>query len=110
MPQYFLSFVAGIAFFLASPINSHERDRQHSQFLPFPNYPREAALECVQGEVLVRFVVSETFEPTEIEILRSVPDQVFDEVVFDALDKWIVNAEPGSQIEELFEFEIENCD
>ena len=90
-------------------ISVDARDREGAEFKPIPHYPRAAALECVQGEVVAKFTVTETYEPSDIEILESNPERIFDEAVLDVLKTWIVNAKPGSVIEERFDFKIDGC-
>ncbi|MCH8491428.1 MAG: energy transducer TonB [Oceanicaulis sp.] len=109
MRKPFLLKIGAMVMLLAASAVAQDRDRENSQFLPLPAYPRDAAIECIQGEVLARFIVSETFQATQIEIVRSMPENIFEDVVLEALDRWVVNAEPGTEIEELFEFELESC-
>jgi TonB family protein len=88
------------------PLAASDVDLSYSEARPMPNYPRQAAIDCVEGEVLARFTVSETLEPENVQILRSTPNGVFEQVVLDALDRWLVNAEPGTELEKLFEFNL----
>lgn len=99
-----LSFcVLGIA---CVPLLASEPDLGYSEARPMPHYPRDAALNCVEGEVLARFTVSETLEAKDVQILRSTPKGVFDDVVLDALDMWLINADPGTELEKVFEFNL----
>lgn len=71
-----------------------------------PNYPRQAAIDCVQGKVLARFTVSESLEAADAQIPDATPRGVFEQVVLDALERWQINAEPGTVLEKLFEFDL----
>ena len=90
-----------------TPLLAAEPDLSYSEARPMPHYPRDAAIDCVEGEVLARFTVSESLEAKNVQILRSVPNGVFDEVVLDALDQWFINAKPGTEHEKLFEFNLD---
>lgn len=89
------------------PVCADVLEQDANEFKPLPYYPRQAAIDCIEGQVLVRFTVSENFEPTNIEILRSDPPGVFDDGVIEALALWVVHAEQGTEVEELFDFDWE---
>lgn len=91
-----------------APLLANEPDLGYSEARPMPHYPRDAAINCVEGEVLARFTVSETLKAENVQILRSTPKGVFDDVVLDALDLWLINAAPGTELEKLFEFNLGN--
>lgn len=59
-------------------------------------YPKVAMKKNIQGKVVVRFVISETGELRDIEILRGLPGGLSEEVirVVKLMPKWI----PGSQL------------
>lgn len=84
-----------------------EVDLSYSELRPLPSYPRQAAIDCVEGEVLARFRVTEANGAESIEIVRSTPAGVFDQVVLDALERWTIHAEPGTELEWLFEFDLD---
>ncbi|WP_376695517.1 TonB family protein [Wenzhouxiangella sp. EGI_FJ10305] len=71
-----------------------------------PNYPRHAAIECLEGEVLAQFTVSESLEAENVKILRATPSGVFEQVVLDALARWSIDTAPGTKLEKLFKFDL----
>ncbi|NBB80425.1 MAG: TonB family protein [Verrucomicrobia bacterium] len=91
---------------VSMPLPAAEVDLAYSDARPMPYYPRQAALDCVEGEVLARFIVSDSRKPASVEIVHSRPSGVFDEAVVDALGRWRVDAEPGTELEKSFEFDL----
>lgn len=90
------------------PSLAAEIDLSYSEERPMPNYPRQAAMDCVEGEVLAQFTVSESLGAEDAKILRATPSGVFDQVVLDALARWSIDAAPGTKLEKLFEFDLGN--
>jgi TonB family protein len=95
----------GTLFLIDSAIGQ-DIDLSYSQLRPLPEYPREAAIDCVTGEVLAKFTVLENGRVGQAEIVRSSPNGVFDQVVLEALERWTVHASKGTELEKLFEFDL----
>ena len=53
-----------------------------------PQYPRKAALQGIEGWVILQFNISSTGRVNDIRILNSKPRRVFDRVAVKALKKW----------------------
>lgn len=88
------------------PLSAGEIDLSYAEKRPMPNYPRQAAMDCVEGEVLAQFTVSVSLGAEDVQILRATPSGVFDQVVLDALARWSIDAKPGTELEKLFKFDL----
>ena len=53
-----------------------------------PIYPRGAAMQGVEGFVILKFDISETGSTTNISVLQSRPPQIFNSSAIQALRKW----------------------
>lgn len=53
-----------------------------------PTYPIDAARNRIEGYVRMSFDISESGEPVNIKVIKSVPEQVFDKAAIKALSKW----------------------
>lgn len=53
-----------------------------------PQYPRKAAMQGIEGWVLLKFDISPAGTVSNIEILGSQPSRIFDRVAVRALRKW----------------------
>ena len=100
-----LTFIFGVLLISKLSVGS-DVDLSYSDLRPLPNYPRQAAIDCVEGEVLAKFTVSKNGGVENVEIVRSVPDGVFDQVVLDALERWTIHAPHGTELEKLFKFDL----
>ncbi len=54
-----------------------------------PTYPIEAALNNIEGHVILSFDITKEGRPDNIEIVESVPEGVFDSSAVAALSKWV---------------------
>ena len=99
------AFAFGILLLNDSAIGQ-DVDLSFSELRPLPEYPRQAAIDCVTGDVLAKFTVSKNGRIGDAEIIRSNPDGVFDQVVLEALQRWTVHAARGTELEKLFKFDL----
>ncbi|MBT8137741.1 MAG: energy transducer TonB [Gammaproteobacteria bacterium] len=53
-----------------------------------PEYPKRAYNKCIEGHVLVRFVIATDGTTKDIEVLSSRPERVFDKAAIAAVEKW----------------------
>ncbi|MGA4607244.1 energy transducer TonB [Pseudoalteromonas maricaloris] len=53
-----------------------------------PTYPAYAARNRIEGYVQMSFDISESGKPINIQVLKSVPEQVFDKAAIKALSNW----------------------
>jgi len=91
---------------LASAFASGQR-LPESDFKPFPTYPREAALNCIEGYVDVRYEVGANGNPKNVEILYSTNPDIFNPPVLNIIYKWEIVDEPvGSVLQETIEFDL----
>jgi TonB family protein len=104
-PLIGLAFASGILL-LSGAAPGQDVDLSYSWTRPLPEYPRQAAIDCVSGEVLAKFTVVEDGRIGHAEIIRSNPDGVFDQVVVEALERWTVHAAQGTELQKLFEFDL----
>jgi protein TonB len=58
------------------------------RFRQEPTYPTHLHSRGVEGYVVVRYLVTSTGEPTDIEIVESVPEGVFDPYVLRVVPQW----------------------
>jgi TonB family protein len=100
-----LAFGSGILLPGAAAL-AQDVDLSYSWDRPLPEYPRQAAIDCVSGEVLAKFTVVEDGRVEHAEIVRSYPDGVFDQVVVEALERWTVHAAQGTELQKLFKFDL----
>lgn len=76
-------------------------------FRPLAAYPRDAFVNCIEGTVDVRFMVSEERHPINVEILYSSHPDLFNPAVLNIIYHWKINEHPvGAQIEDTFLFDI----
>ena len=54
-----------------------------------PEYPKKAFNRCVEGHVLVRFVITTEGTTKDIEVLSSRPENVFEKAAIAAVEKWL---------------------
>ena len=91
---------------MSNSSHSQDVDLSYSELRPLPHYPRQAAIDCIDGEVLAEFTVSSEGGAEQVKILRSTPKGVFDQVVLDVLRQWTIHAAAGTRVEKLFEFDL----
>ena len=60
-----------------------------------PEYPPLAARYCLSGWVLVSFSISDSGRVSDLRILDSEPNSVFDESALRALEQWRYNPTPS---------------
>lgn len=53
-----------------------------------PVYPKKALNKCIEGHVLVRFVIATDGTTKDIEVLGSRPERIFDKAAVEAVKKW----------------------
>ncbi|MEO2281561.1 M56 family metallopeptidase [Pseudoalteromonas pernae] len=53
-----------------------------------PKYPIEAAKQGISGSVVLRFQIANDGSVTDIAVVQSTPEAVFDKVAIEALKKW----------------------
>jgi protein TonB len=68
-----------------------------------PEYPTGARLHAIEGEVILRFIVTETGSVSEPEVIRSDPPGVFDRAARRAVLRWkyqpqLANGKPISVV------------
>lgn len=51
-------------------------------------YPKKALKKCIEGNVVVRFVVTTEGTTTDIEVVSSRPEGVFEKAAIAAVEKW----------------------
>lgn len=51
-------------------------------------YPKKALKKCIEGNVLVRFVVTTDGTTSKIEVISSRPVGVFEKAAIEAVEKW----------------------
>ena len=68
-------------------IGSQDKEATPS-FRVDPIYPRGAAMQGVEGFVILKFDISETGSTTNISVLQSRPPQIFNSSAIQALRKW----------------------
>lgn len=79
-----------------------------------PDYPQSARARGLEGSVLLEFTVSERGQVSDIRILSSKPEGIFDQVAIEAIKKWTFS--PGitngqavvSKIKQKVNFELDN--
>ena len=62
-----------------------------------PRYPREAALNGVEGSVKIKFDLNTLGTPKNIRVLKSEPEGVFDEDALKAIAQWKFKTAGGQQ-------------
>ncbi len=65
-----------------------------------PNYPQEAVNKGLEGDVVLRFSVEPDGTTSNIQIVNSVHNGVFDQSAKNALSQWIYTA-PNEKVEGL---------
>jgi protein TonB len=65
-------------------------------------YPIVAAIKSVEGYVRIRYDINEQGNPININVIESVPKEVFDKAAIKSVSKWkfapkVVNGNPVSQ-------------
>ncbi len=53
-----------------------------------PEYPKKAFNKCIEGHVVVRFIIATDGTTKDIEVLSSRPQNVFDKAAVAAVEKW----------------------
>ncbi len=53
-----------------------------------PQYPRKAAIQKIEGWVILKFTISKSGGVTDVKVLDSKPSKIFDRVALQALLKW----------------------
>ena len=53
-----------------------------------PSYPRRAAINGVEGFVILKFDITESGETDNISVLQASPPQIFNSNAIQALKKW----------------------
>ena len=53
-----------------------------------PSYPRRAALEGIEGFVILKFDITETGQTANISVLQASPPQIFNSSAIQALKQW----------------------
>lgn len=51
-------------------------------------YPKKALKKCIEGNVVVRFVVTTDGTTTDIEVMSSRPVGIFEKAAIEAVSKW----------------------
>lgn len=75
-----------------------------------PIYPEEAAEECIEGNVLLRFRVGDDGFAVDIEIIESEPPGIFDEASLKNVARWRFEVEGEEVRETTIEYRLEDCD
>lgn len=65
-----------------------ERSNADLQETANPTYPIHAARNRIEGYVQMSFDISESGDPINIKVLKSVPEQIFDKAAVKALSNW----------------------
>ena len=74
-----------------------------------PIYPKEAAEQCIEGYVVLRYGVGEDGFATNIEVIESEPPGIFEEASLKNLARWR-HEERGEGIRETtLEYKMEDC-
>ena len=90
----------------AMPVTQPANIGQNQQVMPLhraePVYPQRALQRRIEGYVLVSFDVDRSGRPTNIEIVESQPNRIFDKEAIKALKRWkyqpkMVNGSPVEQ-------------
>lgn len=55
---------------------------------PEAKYPKKAFNKCIEGHVLVRFVITTKGTTTDIEVVSARPLRVFEKAAVEAVEKW----------------------
>jgi protein TonB len=85
------SILATISLFLFMGCSSTplpDRSNAALQETANPTYPIHAARNRIEGYVQMSFDISESGDPINIKIIKSVPEQVFDKAAVKALSNW----------------------
>ena len=81
-----------------------------SVFYP-PVYPLEALEQCIEGHVVIEFILKNESELESYTVIESEPVDVFDQASIKELKKYFKsyaeNKRPGELITQKFNFEIE---
>ncbi|MDH3646458.1 MAG: energy transducer TonB [Gammaproteobacteria bacterium] len=56
---------------------------------PEPEYPKKAFQKCVEGHVIVKFIITTEGTTKDIEVVSSRPERVFEKAAVAAVEKWI---------------------
>ncbi len=89
------SFCAAIllaGFFLFSPAMAEDEDDNTDKIVaidrPAAEYPKKAFNKCIEGHVLVRFIITTEGATKDIVVVSARPERVFDKAAIAAVEKW----------------------
>ena len=74
-------------FFLLSPALAEDQDVVALE-RPEPEYPKKAFKRCVEGHVVVRFVITTEGTTKDIQVVSSRPERTFEKAAVAAVEKW----------------------
>ncbi len=86
--------------FLLSPAAAEEQDNDKADAgnqdkdkivaidRPPAEYPKKALNRCIEGHVLIRFVITTEGTTTDIEVVSARPERVFEKAAVAAVEKW----------------------
>lgn len=76
-----------------------------------PTYPKQALENCIEGFVVLSYILSKDHEALDIKVVRSEPKGVFDEAALKnfkrSLPSFIKDSKVGKRTEKTFNFNIE---
>ena len=72
-----------------------------------PEYPQEAAENCIEGWVKVRYKIGAEHIPVDVEVIDAEPEGVFEEATLKAIRHFRQMEDPGTEKVETINWEIE---
>ena len=102
MKHSILALISLVLFMGCSSTPLPERSNAALQETANPTYPIYAARNKIEGYVQMSFDISESGNPINIKVQKSVPEQIFDKAAIKALSNWkyapkVVNGVPVEQ-------------
>ena len=77
-----------------------------------PVYPFKARRKQIEGHVRLEFSISQSGEPTDIEVVDASPPELFEESAVRALEKWAFNVDENhsedTRVFQVFDFSMED--
>lgn len=114
-----LKFAVACSFMLLAMLPASISAAEDREMLPVvqvaPQYPLKALRDCLGGTVVVEFTVTVEGTVTDVEILRSIHDGLFDKAAIEAIERWkfkprIKDGKPVERRAQLpLEFEKADC-
>ena len=83
--KIFVAAILAVAPFAASPAMAQDRERTEVEA---PDYPRGAERRGVEGYAVVQYNVSPDGEVTDVQVVESEPEGIWDRAVTSAMEGW----------------------